>query len=323
MKRRILITGGLGYLGGRIARHLARTTSEQGDELLVGTRKRGLQRPEWLASGNLVHFDLLSADLSSVCREVDVIVHLAAVNEIESAASPVTALRVNAEGTLNLLIAAVKAGIKRFIYLSTAHVYGAPLSGRITERTLPQPVHPYAITHRAAEDFVLAEHARHAIEGVVIRLSNGFGAPERADVDRWSLLINDLCRQAATKHLLTLKSSGLQQRDFITLHDVARAVQHVIDLPAALLDDGLFNLGGQNVMTVYAVACLIRERCRLVLGFQPEISRPEVIVEETSASLVYDIEKLMATGFHLTGDMRAEIDDTLRLCRSAFAEAIP
>ena len=117
---------------------------------------------------------------------MDAIVHLAAMNEMDCARDPAAALEVNTALTLRLLNAAVAAGVRRFVYLSTAHVYGAPLRGHIDERALPRPVHPYAITHRAAEDFVLAAFDAGRIEGVVLRLSNGVGAPAHAAVDRWT-----------------------------------------------------------------------------------------------------------------------------------------
>jgi UDP-glucose 4-epimerase len=310
MTSRILITGGLGYLGGRIARHLAPSS-----ELLLGTRRSDVPNPDWLKTGRVIRLDVLSDDIAAAFRGVDVVIHLAAVNENDSLASPANALRVNAGGTLNVLTAAKAAAVKRFVYFSTAHIYGSPLTGTITEQTLPKPVHPYAITHRAAEDFVLAERA---IEGIVIRLSNGFGAPERTDVDRWTLLVNDLCRQAVTTQSLVLKSSGMQRRDFVTLHDTARAVEHLIELPAAALGDRLFNVGGENSMTVYDVARFIQTRCQATLGFRPEIKRPQPDPNEVSLPLHYDIQKLKATGFQLNGDMALEIDETLRLCHAAF-----
>ena len=67
---------------------------------------------------------------------------------------PVAALEVNAVATARLLQAAIRQGAKRFIYLSTAHVYGSSLSGVITEETCPASLCPYAASHRAGEDVV-------------------------------------------------------------------------------------------------------------------------------------------------------------------------
>src|ERR1051326_4797952 len=226
MNESILITGGLGYVGGRIARALAEQTDFA---LLLGTRHSKLPKPAWLKRGSVIPLDVTGGQaLHDVWKGVRFVLHLAAMNEIESAKDPAGAVTVNTLGTLKLVQAAERAGVERFIYFSTAHVYGVPLAGSITEATLPRPVHPYAMTHRAAEDFVLAAHDRKTMGGLVLRLSNGFGAPIRPEVNRWTLLVNDLCRQAVTARKLVLQSSGLQQRDFVTLSDVARAVLHCL-----------------------------------------------------------------------------------------------
>jgi UDP-glucose 4-epimerase len=318
MTWRVLITGGLGYVGGRIARFLEETGRY---ELVLGTRRPGVSRVVYAPRAEVVSMDLLTDDLSPLCAGVEAIIHLAAVNEVESAKSPARALRVNGEGTLRLLIAAKQAGVKRFLYFSTAHVYGAPLAGRISETSLPKPVHPYAITHRVAEDFVLAEQSAGSMEGIVVRLSNGFGEPAHGDVDRWTLLVNDLCRQAVTAQALILRSSGTQLRDFITLHDVARGAEHLLRLPRLSLGDGLFNLGGDMVMSVYDMTLLIADRCETLFGFRPSIQRPTPPTGETTTPLIYGIDKLRQTGFEPAGDIIAEIDNTLRFCRAAFAGA--
>jgi UDP-glucose 4-epimerase len=171
-----LITGGFGYLGGRIAQALA---ANPGRSLRLGTRWPQ-PAPEWLRTCEPVPLDLMSEEgLAAACAGVSCMVHLAALNEIDSASDPEQALLVNTLGTLKLLCAAERAGVQRFVYFSTAHIYGAPLTGTITEATVPRPAHPYATTHRAAEDFVLAAHDRRALTGIVVRLSNGFGSGNR------------------------------------------------------------------------------------------------------------------------------------------------
>lgn len=319
MTTTVLITGGTGYVGGRIVRRLAQRSDLR---LRIGARQTTESLPAWLAPADRVHLEMTSTEsLAEACSDIDCIVHLAALNEIDSAADPEKALLVNGFGTLKLLQAAEKAGVRRFICVSTAHVYGAPLSGVISEQTLPRPVHPYAITHRTAEDFVLAAHDRKIMTGIVLRLSNGFGVPADSAVNRWTLLVNDLCRQAATAGVLTLTSSGLQRRDFVTLEDVARAVEHVLFLENPLCGNGLFNLGGENSLKVIEIAEIIAGRCLAVLGYTPEICRPLPTAVETSADLEFSITKLSLSGFRLTGNMNDEIDATLLLCKEAFGGA--
>jgi UDP-glucose 4-epimerase len=315
MTGRVLITGGLGYLGGRIAQVLA----DNGYRVILGSRQTHTAAPTWLPRAEIARLDLSSSSsLVPVCTGVDAIVHLAALNEIDSAARPGEAIQVNTVGTLNLLQAAEQAGVKRFIFFSTAHIYGSPLAGVITERTLPRPTHPYAITHRATEDFVIAAHDRKTLTGIVVRLSNGFGAPAHAHVNRWTLLVNDLCRQAVTERSLTLKSSGLQRRDFIPLSDITRAVDHLLKLPASQCGDGIFNLGGEMSLRIIDVAERVAGRCALVLGFSPPVIRPELAPSDVSVDLDYRIDKLKSTGFRLISNIDQEIDTTLAFCMREF-----
>lgn len=315
---RVLITGGFGYLGGRIAVELARVP---GFIVRLGSRKP--QRPpDWLPEAETTAMDVLEPkSLSAAVVGVQAVVHLAAMNENECVADPGKAVLVNTLGTLNVLQAAIDAGVERFIYFSTAQVYGAPLVGHITEETLPRPIHPYGITHRAAEDFVLAAHDQNKITGIVVRPSNGFGAPTHPDVDRWTLLVNDLCRQVVQTRKMVLRSSGMQQRNFITLSDIGRAVRHLLDLPPGNSGDGLFNLGSDASLSVWEMVRLIAARCQAVLIFRPEIIRPASSPGEVGLDLIYGIDKLKQTGFCLLGDIDSEIDKTLRLCSESFRAA--
>lgn len=315
MMDKVFITGASGYLGGRLVQALG---PEPRFHLRLGTRQPRASRPAWPREAEVVWLDLLSPeDLDSACRGVRYVIHLAALNEIESLANPEEALLINGLGSLKLLEAAQRAGVERFIYFSTAHVYGAPLAGRITEERLPRPLHPYAITHKVAEDFVLAAHDQKAIQGIVVRLSNGFGAPA-ASVNRWTLIVNDLCRQAVTTGKLRLKSSGGQWRDFITLSDVARAVRHLLDLPASVCQDGLFNLGGECSLQIITLAQRIADRATRFLGFTPPVHRPEPGPAESFPPLEYRVDKLKSTGFTLRRNIDEEIDATLHFCKEVF-----
>lgn len=318
MNDKILITGGLGYLGGRIAQKLA---ENPGYLLVLGTHSHSYNPLKWISGGSVVHLDLLSEDdLNAACKGVRYIIHLAATNEIESANNPENALLVNSLGTLKLLKVAQKAGIERFIYFSTARVYGFPLAGKITEESLPRPIHPYAITHKVAEDFVLAAHKNGILTGIVLRTSNAFGAPIHPNVNRWMLIFNDLCRQAVTAHKIILQSSGMQKRNFITLSDIAKAVLHFLQLDSSLCDNGLFNLGGEKTLRIIELAELIANRCKEVLGFMPPIIRAKARTGEDSDRLDYRIDKLKATGFSLLNNYNEEVDAALRFCQEEFVK---
>lgn len=318
MNKKVLITGGTGYLGGRIAQDLA----EKGFFLRVTIPQDADRQLLPLAGNEIVSMDLLNDEqIRIACKGVNCIIHLAAMNEIDSAKDPEGALTVNGLGTLKLIRIAEAEGVERFIYLSTAHVYGAPLRGMITEASLPRPVHPYAITHRVAEDFVISALARHSIQGIVIRLSNALGSPMHPSVDRWSLVANDLCRQVIIKGKMQLLSSGMQMRDFIPISDVCTAIRHFMALPDTKLDDGIFNLGGDCSIRIIELAEIIAERTQDIFGIKPSIFKPSVDPgEEIGSSLFYSIDKLKSTGFSLKGSIKDSIDETLLFCVKHFGD---
>lgn len=308
----ILITGGQGYLGGRIASYLQGLDSFY---VKVGSRKKRTS-PEWLLAGEVVSMDLESdASLDKACENADVIVHLAALNHTDCARNPEEALKVNTLGTLKLIRAAERSGVKKFIYFSTAHIYGAPLQGCISEETIPRPVHAYSLTHKAAEDYVLAASDSGSMAGVVLRLSNAFGYPMGITANCWSLLVNDLCRQAVVSRSLTLNSTGKQRRDFITLTDVQRAVAHMINISPSKLGNGVFNIGGAWPSRILDMAELIQKRCFQTLGYSPEIICPKSTAAEPEYNLEYSINKLLSTGFNLKSPIDEEIDQLLLLCK--------
>lgn len=311
---RILITGGFGLVGGRLAQQLQRN----GHQLVLGSRNEALP-PLWLPEAEVVRCAWNdSSALAEICRGVDVVIHAAGMNAQDSDADPVAALEFNGLATARLCAAAVRSGVKRFIYLSTAHVYASPLVGSFTEASCPRNVHPYATSHLAGENAVLHAGQSREIEAVVLRLTNAFGAPAHKDVNCWTLLVNDLCRQVVTKQRMVLRSTGAQRRDFVALSEVNRAIDHVINLNATQLDDGIFTIGGAWAPRVIEMINLVQARCSAVLGFTPSIIRPDPVENEVSLALDIKVNKLLDTGFIFTESVLTEIDTTLVFCRDAF-----
>lgn len=300
-------------MGGRVAKHLHRA----GHLIVLGTRQ-AYRSPEWLPQAEVVQLHWHdAAALERSCRGVDVVIHAAGMNAQDCVADPVAALEFNGLATARLLAAAIRAGVQRFIYLSTAHVYASPLVGTITENTCPRNLHPYATSHLAGEYAVLAAGQRGQIHGIVLRLSNAFGAPMWKDVNCWTLLVNDLCRQAVVTGQLKLHTSGMQLRDFITLEDVSRAVLHILQAESRILADGLFNLGGDAVTSILAMTEHVTARWKVMTGKDLPISRPEPS-GPLPEPLDYSCDKLKATGFSLTSQVHQEIDATLGLCMASF-----
>ncbi len=284
-------------------------------ELRLVTRQQLVGRPDWLARGEVEQVDFESpADWERVCAGVDQVVHLVSPNAGDCGHDPEGSIGVNIVGTLRVLDAAIAAGVKRFVYMSSAHVYG-DLQGEITETSLTKARHPYAITKLAAENLVLAAHDAGKIEAAVFRLSNSYGSPTHVGVNAWMLLVNDLCRQAVAQRKMRLRSSGVQVRDFIPIDDVVRAVEHALGLVKDRLEDGLFNLGGDDCVSIQTMAERVAVRCEAILGYRPTIEHPAPLPHERSLFLHYSSEKLRRTGFVPARRIHEEIDSTLRFCR--------
>nr|WP_255535299.1 SDR family oxidoreductase [Polynucleobacter sp. AM-26B4] len=309
---RVLITGGYGYIGGSLAKHLFHS----GYEIILGSRNLH-PAPNWLPEARNVLIDWFdSSSLENACENVDVIIHASGMNARDSEKNPTKALEVNGLLTGKLIEAAKSKKVKRFIYLSTAHVYLSPLLGNISEDVCPRNLHPYASSHLAGENLLLADNQ---LTGIVLRLSNSFGAPVKKDTDCWTLVINDLCRQAVEKKNITIRSDTSQLRDFIALSDVTLAIEHFINLPLKNNIDNVFNLGGNLVLNLREVSELVATRCSVIFGYKPGIKYTDQSKEFSRCFLNYQVQKLLSTGFNLKNPIEKEIDDLLLYCKKNFS----
>ena len=307
MSATVLLVGGFGNLGGRIAAHLSQFQDHQ---IVLASRKKQAA-PLWAKDAQTIQLDVTDpTTFTNIPKSVNCIVQLAATNDVDSAQNPELARTVTTEGTASLLNAAIHNGIERFVYFSTAHVYGAPLQGTFNESSPTHAVHPYATTHLEAESAVAAAHERGDIQGIRVRLSNGFGRPMAYEAADWRTLTSDLCRQAVVEKRMEMRTDGLQERNFITKTDIARAVQHLIALPKTDVSNGLFNLGGSGSQTLLAMANMIQERAQKKFGVEIPLHRPEP-TNTDSQQLNFDVHKLLNTGFSLTENALREIDDFL------------
>ena len=312
---RILITGGLGFVGGRLAVHLA----QAGHRLVLGSRN-AVDPPAWLSQAEVAKIEWEdTAALVRCCMGVDIVIQAAGMNAQDCANDPVAALTFNGVATARLVAAASRAGVQRIIYLSTAHVYARSLMGTITEDTCPRNLHPYATSHLAGEQAVLGATQCGKMQGIVLRLSNAFGAPMNNNVNCWMLLVNDLCRQALLTHKLILQSSGQQQRDFIPMTDVCRVVERFAVASGDDSPTGIFNIGAGESQSVLSIAQTIQQRCFKVLGFEPELQRKKDVEEDFFMPFMYRTARLVGMGSPLDASNNiAEIDNLLRYCARTF-----
>lgn len=311
--KQIVVTGGFGYVGGRVVQALL----ADGHNVRVSTRRRGNGIPGWASAHPAAGRLSWGADTAALCEGADTVLHLAAPNETEFADDPAAAVRQTVELTGTALAAAAKAGVPQFVYFSTIHVYGR-LSGSIDETTPLRPQNGYADAHRLSEERVVAE-AGEGIQPLILRLSNGFGAPADTGAGRWTLLVNDLCRQAVRDGELRLMSSGQQWRDFIPLTDIAGAIRHFTGDRAPAAPGGVFNLSCGKSVTIRQMAEMILARARVMIDPHIGMSAPPPGDRPDDPPLHIDNRALIASGFTPSTSPEKEIDGMLAFCKAVYA----
>jgi len=299
----VLITGGAGYLGGRIADYLV----SLGIKVRVGSRSDELENMPMDFSDDL--------SLQRACKGIKTIIHLAAMNAGDCEKNPEKALLVNGLGTLKLLQAAEQEGVSKFIYFSTAHVYNSPLQGMLDEKTLPRPLHSYSITHRVAEDYVLEADRKGKLSGVVFRVTNAVGSPISYEANCWMLVVNDLCRQVVVDKCMRLRSDDSIQRDFIPISVICSVVHSFLN---SSVSGEVINLSSGQSMSLRMLTDLIIERTKLTLGYFPEVffgkERKNIPVDVLEISN----DKLLRTVGGYNMDLSGEIDQLLLNCSKWF-----
>ncbi|MDA7541806.1 SDR family oxidoreductase [Gammaproteobacteria bacterium] len=312
---RILISGGFGFIGGRLGQYF----SGLGHEVILGSRQNNLP-PKWLLSAKVSKFEWKNPkSLENICKDIDIVIHAAGMNAKDCLIDPKKALEFNGTATELFATSARKMKVKHFIYISTAHVYSNPLQGTITEETSAENSHPYASTHLAGEKGIFKATNNSKMKSTVIRLSNAFGSPADIKINCWMLLINDLCMQAAKDGKLVLKSSGIQKRNFISIFNVSLAINHLIKNREQLDKYSIFNLGSSLSSSVIDIAKLVQDRCYLVMGFKPPIKLPiENNDIENIEPLIYRTDKLSSLGLHLKYNCDVEeIDNLIKFCKKS------
>jgi UDP-glucose 4-epimerase len=290
-----------------------------GYQVVIGSSRQDTKLPNELKSSTLVYtdFDDVNA-LTDVCHEVDTVIHLATVNAQQSQLDPQLALKVNGIGTHNLIQASVKNKVEYFLYFSTAHIYGSPLTGEIDETTLPKPIHYYAITHRLAEDFLLESISSQNINGSVIRLSNSIGLPLIKEANCWMLFVNDVCKQAVVNRHIVIHSNPNIERDFIPMSSVCEITEYFLSNHMTA-DYPIFNVGSGLSHTLLETAEMIANRCEKLFGYCPKIIFSKDNTTK-NLNLEYKVNKLTSGMGYVTNDnLMDSIDEVLKFCNAEFS----
>lgn len=307
MGKKVFITGGLGYLGGRIAAYLV----ERGDYEITVSSRNPAYYPD-LSHITALKVDARSDNLESILEGFDVVIHLAALDSSKSFEFPLEAIDVNISDTLRWKIAAEKASVAKFIYFSTIHVYGHQLLDYLDENSSVNPTHPYAITHGAAEQFVLSQLYSQKSKSFVFRLSNAFGYP-LTEISQWHLVALDFCKQAVEKNEIAINSNAEIARDFISISSVCKAVDHFIQKEA---EQGIYNLSSGDNLTLLSLASdikkIIKNKFDQNIGI---IERQERKPVQNSRILS---DKIKKAGAFVEDDYSRELESLVEYCYKKF-----
>jgi len=311
MKKTILITGGFGFLGGRLGQYLSENYN-----VILGSRSNQ-DHPTWLPMAKTSKIDWNDeASLNDTCNLVDIIIHASGLNAQECSGDPERALLVNGIYTHNLVKAAINQSVKKIIYLSTAHVYSDVLLGTITEDMLTTNIHPYATSHVAGEDAVLLAIRQGHMEGAVVRIANAFGSPVSKDVNCWMLLVNDLCKQAIVEKSLTLNGDSKAIRDFVTIRDFCSVIKFLIEEGNNTSD--IVNIGSGKACTIGEMAVKIQDNCSNILGFKPPIILKQKSLMNKN-SFDFQTSYLDSVDFRFDNDFDVEIKELINFCKESFS----
>lgn len=295
-----------------MAEHLAQC----GHDVLLGSR-RDRVRPAWLPQAGTVRLDWDNAlELKKSCEGADIIIHAAGMNAQDCAADPAAAMNFNGVVTKRFAQAASQVAVKKFIYMSTAHVYCSPLRGRLTEKSPLRNSHPYALSNVAGESAVLETIRDSGLKGGILRVSNAYGYPTHGEVDCWKLAVQDLCFKASQTGRLILKTSGTQQRDFVSIKKVCRVIEFLIASPGEVGPSFVLNVGSGVSQSILEVAGLIQRRSSALLGFQPsvEYNHGGAAAQKTELSYRSDFLERCGPSTSVAEELE-EIDELIKFCK--------
>ncbi len=244
-----LVTGAAGFIGRSIAAALLKRgdTVRGVDSLITGKRANliGLGAMEFI-EGDLAD----PAVCAKACAGVEVIFHEAALASVpRSVADPVGTNRNCVEATVNVLVAARAAGVRRVMYAGSSSVYGDTPTLPKRENMLPDPISPYAVAKLAGEHYMSAFTRVYGLETVTLRYFNVFG-PFQDPTSHYSGVLAIFCRKLLAGEQPTIYGDGEQSRDFTYIENVVAANLLAADAPTEKVSGKMMNLATGAAITL-------------------------------------------------------------------------
>ncbi|MFM2225357.1 MAG: hypothetical protein RJA07_1559 [Bacteroidota bacterium] len=256
---KFLITGATGFIGSYLSKFLI----DNGHQVIAITRhitptlKAEMPAIEWIEG------DMLHSNIQQLKIEADVIIHLAAANDIVSK-NAIDGITLSAGGTRNMLQLAVNNKINRFIFYSTLQVYGTELSGMITEDSTPNCESDYGINHLLAEQYVEMYARKFGLHTAIVRPSNIYGEMAASTVNRWTLVPGCFIKSLYESGNITLLSSGKQNRNFISLLMLSQQTLQIANHLHSPFQ--IYNLASNYYNNIYGIASTTFELYKAITG---------------------------------------------------------
>jgi UDP-glucose 4-epimerase len=223
VSRKVLVTGGGGFIGSNLVRELL----ERGDRVRIldnfatGNRANllGLEDDVEVIEGELRSYERVH----NAVRGVEVVFHQGALPSVpRSVQDPLTTSAVTIEGTLNVLLAARDENVGRVVYASSSSVYGNSGSLPRTETQQPDPISPYAVAKLAAERYCVSFHRVYGLETVALRYFNVFG-PRQDPKSQYAAVVPRFLGAIDEGRPVPIHGDGTQSRDFTFVANVVQA----------------------------------------------------------------------------------------------------
>ena len=265
---RYLITGGAGFIGSHIVERLVRDGAEVTviDDLSTG------RRTNLRAVRDRIRFIRGSVARLDVCRRamqgVDYVLHHAAITSVPiCSGNPILANQVNVTGTLNVLLAAKDANVRRVVFAGSTAAYGDAAELPTHEQVLPSPLSPYAAAKLAGEAYCQAFWRTHGLETVVLRYFNIFG-PRQNLATQYGAVVPLFIAAALRGERPLIYGDGDQTRDFTYVTNAVEANLLACRAPADQAAGQVFNIG-------YGTATSIVELWQRIAGFIGAEAEPQ------------------------------------------------
>jgi nucleoside-diphosphate-sugar epimerase len=299
-----LITGIAGFIGSS----LARTVLDQGDQVRgidnFSTGKRA-NIAEIVGQVDFREVDLLNLDaLHDVCRGVDYIFHEAAIPSVpKSVLDPLGSNRANVDGTVNLLVAARDAKVKRVVYAASSSAYGDTPTLPKNEGMVPNPNSPYAVAKLAGEYYMTSFYRCYGLETVSLRYFNIFG-PRQDPTSPYSGVLAKFITQMLNDVQPTIFGDGAQSRDFTYIQNAVDANLLAIKAPASQVAGQVFNVATGKRADLNQAFQLLKK----ITGYTGEVK----YAAERSGDVKHSLADLSRTEKHLGYKPKVDFEAGLR-----------